>query len=91
LDVELGGARLDTSTSAGLTTLARTLREALGPDKVITFTGMSVGADPPTAPTVPGSAHTGEVRDLLQMIFMYIDWVNVMAYDAGEEFARVGY
>ena len=47
----------------------------------------SVGADPQNNCTAPGSVHCGEAIDLLNMVADSIDYVNVMAYDAGNDFA----
>jgi hypothetical protein len=82
LDVELGDNRLDATTSAGVVKLVKALASAM-PEKLVTLATFSVGADPAGACTVTDSIHCGEARDLLSAIVDDIDFVNVMAYDAG--------
>lgn len=91
LDVETGGNRLSAEVSANVVNLIQKLKIYLKPGKLITFTGFSVGADPGGQCSVPGSVHCGEDVDILTQAGPQLDWVNVMAYDAGLEFATSKY
>ncbi len=90
LDVEAGGARISDNASRAVVQLIKDLKPLI-PGKLITFAGFSVGADPVGACTVPGSAHCGEDLYILQNAGQYLDWVNVMAYDAGQDYATSKY
>lgn len=92
LDVETGGARLSDQVSTNVISLIQSLKRYLNPDKIITFTGFSVGADPNNNQcTVPGSVHCGEDIVILTRAGNLLDWVNVMAYDAGQDYAKLKY
>ena len=71
--------------------LVKRLRQELPEGKLITMATFSVAADPAGACTVPGSAHCGEIINLLNQVGDQIDIINVMAYDAGLDFAGSGY
>ncbi|STX28869.1 Glycosyl hydrolases family 18 [Legionella beliardensis] len=87
LDVETGG-RLSSAISNNIALLTTHLKKYLNPGKLITFAGFSVGADPNDSQcTVPESIHCGEDIPLLQSTGHLFDWVNVMAYDAGQKYA----
>ncbi|WP_162272285.1 glycoside hydrolase family 18 protein, partial [Piscirickettsia litoralis] len=90
LDVEASGQRVDERISRNVIALIKALK-ARAPNKLITFAGFSVGADPEGQCTVPGSVHCGEDRQILQQAGQLLNWVNVMAYDAGEAYARKDY
>lgn len=92
LDVETGGNRLSDAEAGNVISLIQKLRVYLNPGKLLTFTGFSVGADPnDNQCTVPGSVHCGEDIQILKQAGAALDWVNVMAYDAGLEFATLKY
>ena len=96
LDVETG-VRLSSTVSNNVALLVTSLKKYLNPGKVITFAGFSVGADPTNnncpvpgsanCCTVNGSVHCGEDVPLLQNVGNLFDWINVMAYDAGQTYA----
>lgn len=87
LDVETGG-RLSSQVSSNVALLTTNLKKYLNSGKLITFAGFSVGADPNNSQcTVPTSIHCGEDIPLLQSVGTLFDWVNLMAYDAGQEYA----
>lgn len=67
------------------------LKEILPSDKLITMATFSVGADPVDDCTAPGSVHCGEIIDLLTQFGCFLDIVNVMAYDAGADWAENKY
>lgn len=88
LDIEAGG-RLTPAISSNVSLLITSLKKYLNPGKLLTFAAFSVGADPNTSQcTVPGSIHCGEDIPLLQASGAQFDWVNLMAYDAGQEYAN---
>lgn len=88
LDVETG-SRLSDAVTANVVLLVNSLKKYLNPDKLITFAAFSVGADPNNSQcTVPGSIHCGEDISLLQSVGASFDWINLMAYDAGQEYAN---
>lgn len=92
LDVETGGARLSDQVSTNVITLIQHLKHYLNPGKIITFTGFSVGADTNDDQcTAPGSVHCGEDVNILKRAGNLLDWVNVMAYDAGQAYAKQKY
>jgi GH18 family chitinase len=91
LDVELGGQALSASVRANLATLITMLRERLPAGKLITMATFSVGADPVGACTVSGSAHCSEDVELLMEVGSKLDYVNIMAYDAGVDYATCRY
>ena len=92
LDAEAAG-RMTAQQAANLVALIKAIK-AKAPEKLITLAGFSTGAgdgqDDRTC-TVPGSAHCGEIVPVLQQAGNDLAWVNVMAYDAGEDFAQGGY
>lgn len=91
LDIETGG-RLSAAVTSNVVLLTQSLKKYLNPGKLITFASFSVGADPNNAQcTVPGSIHCGEDIPFLQAAASLLDWVNVMAYDAGQEYANSTY
>lgn len=90
LDVETG-SRLSTDVANNVILLTNDLKQYLTPGKLITFAGFSVGADPEDKCTVPGSDHCGEDIPLLTALNTTFDWVNVMAYDAGKDYAKSTY
>lgn len=91
LDVETGG-RLSQSVTDNIILLTKSLKKYMNPDKLITFAGFSVGADPNDSRcTVPSSIHCGEDIPLLQSVGDLFNWVSVMAYDAGQEYAKLLY
>lgn len=91
LDVEAGGNRVSDAIADNVIQLTQSLKKYLNADKIITFTGFSVGADPIDQCTVPGSQHCGEDIKILLGAGSLFDWVNVMAYDAGREYANSKY
>jgi len=92
LDVETGGARLSNEVSNNVVLLIQSLKKYLGSEKIITFTGFSVGADSNDAQcTVAGSVHCGEDISILTRTKDDLNWVNVMAYDAGKDYANSKY
>ncbi len=87
LDVETG-VRLADNISSNVALLVTSLKRYLNPGKLITFAAFSVGADPNNSQcTVAGSVHCGEDISLLQTVGSQFDWINVMAYDAGQVYA----
>ncbi len=90
LDVENGDARLTDDMASNVIALIKAIKK-LVPHKLITFAGFSVGADPDGACTSSGSVHCGEDRAILTATKDDVNWVNVMAYDAGEQFALKDY
>lgn len=65
LDVELGGQGFDAAMTAAIGELIIRLKEILPAGKLITMATFSVGADPVSECTAPGSAHCGEIIDLM--------------------------
>ena len=90
LDVELGGVSMDSTISNALVSLITQLKANI-PGKLVTMAAFSVGADPDGACTVAGSSHCGESRLVMQGAGQLLDIVNVMAYDAGPDFANNKY
>ena len=92
LDVETGGGRLTDQQANNVITLIKALRAAM-PNKIITLTEFSTAADPASCQTTPGpdcsfvgSAHSGEMTNVLTEAGQDLDWVNDMAYDAGPNY-----
>lgn len=95
LDVEAGG-RVSPVIATNVIALIKAMKQdfiAQGhPDKLITLAGFSVGADPDDSScTSPGSIHCGEDVPILQGAGNDLNWVNVMAYDAGMDYATSKY
>jgi len=91
IDAETGDVRLSETIANNVIALITDLRKYLQPGKLITLAGFSVGADPIDNCTVPGSVHCGENISILQQAGNLLDWVNVMAYDAGKDYATSKY
>lgn len=91
IDPEAGGARLSEQQADNIVALIKAIR-AKAPNTIITLAGFSVGAAPSQAAcTVPGSAHCGEAVPILEKAGKDLNWVNVMAYDAGVAYAQENY
>ena len=59
-------------------------RKAIGPSKLLTLAGISTGCYDPN-----GDRYRGMNIDGLKSYGKLLDWVNIMAYDAGKEFSLV--
>ncbi|EOB6677081.1 Ig-like domain-containing protein [Vibrio vulnificus] len=90
-------ARLTEQSNRNLEDLIQRIRAQVGDSKLLSLTTYHVGADPESCsnPAVyddcsfiepARSIHHGEVISLLQNTKQSIDFFNVMAYDAGENF-----
>ena len=90
IDAEAGGQRLNSTIAANVSLLINDIKQ-LDPTTLVTFAGFSVGADPEGACTVSGSVHCGEDLPIFKAVGHHLDWVNVMAYDAGEDYAKFKY
>lgn len=90
LDAETGGARLTPEIAANVAALTNEIHK-LDPTTKITLAAMSVGAGVGDACTVSGSVHCGEDVPVIQQSGNNLAWVNVMAYDAGEDYATSKY
>lgn len=91
LDVENGDSTLTPQMANATVKLIQKLQLHLATGKLITMAGFSVGADPVNSCTVPGSVHCGEDIPILTQAGGALDWVNVMAYDAGQTYATTSY
>lgn len=67
------------------------LREILPDDKLITMATFSVAADPVGQCTYEGSKHCGEIIPLMEKAGDKLDIINVMAYDAGQDWTENQY
>lgn len=91
IDSEAGEARITDQQAKSIAMLINEIKR-LDPNTLITLAGFSVGADPDNKQcTVPGSVHCGEAVPILQQAGKSLAWVNVMAYDAGEQYAKHRY
>jgi len=91
LDIE-GSSRLTDTQVHNAILLIQDLRKAL-PTKLISVTGFSTAADPVSCETQKSpqysyvnSLHSGELIPLLEQTAHLINWVNDMAYDAGQDY-----